>query len=237
MENSNKYECKFFSSNDTGGIRTIFVWSNNEEIRSGNETDDIIKRLLNSFLTNYQNEEAILRNGSNFVFESVDLLSYHIHKTSLKRGKSYIKSPEWVINKRATINPKNKDNKCFQYSITVALNHQNIENHPERISNIKPFIDQYNWEGIDFPAGIKDWKKFERNNKTIALNILYIPPNTKTINLAYKSKYNRKRENQVVLLMITNGEKWHYIALRSVRTDDGFNRPIRSLSRLFRGIT
>ena len=182
-------------------------------------------------------------------FESVDLLSYHIHKTSLKRGKSYIKSPEWILNKRATINPKNKDNKCFQYSITVALNHQNIENHPERISNIKPFINQYNWEGIDFPAGIKDWKKFERNNKTIALNILFIPPlplpppNTKTINLAYKSKYNRKCKNQVVLLMVTNTEqsneadKWNYIALKSVHTDDGFNRPIKSLSRLFRGIT
>ena len=183
-----------------------------------------------------------MRNGSGFVFESVDLLSYHVHKTSLKRGKSYIKSPEWVLNKRATINPKNKDNKCFQYSITVALNHQNIENHPERISNIKPFIDQYNWEGIDFPAGIKDWKKFERNNKTIPLNILFIPHNTKTINLASKSKYNRKRENQVVLLMITNSEqsneadKWHYIALKSVCTDDGFNRPIRSLPRLFRGL-
>ena len=134
----------FVSSNDTGEIRTIFVWSDNEEIRLGNETDDIIKGLINSFLNNYQKEEIILRNGSNFVFESVDLLSYHIHKTSLKRGKSYIKSPEWLINKRATINPKNKDNKCFQCSITVALNHQNIENHPERISNIKPFIDQYN---------------------------------------------------------------------------------------------
>ena len=204
----------FISSNNTGETRTIFVLSNNEEIRSGNETDDIIKGPLNSFLTNYQNEETILRNGSNFVFESVDLLSYHIHKTSLKRGKSYIKSPEWVINKRATIDRKNKDNKCFQYSITVALNHQNIENHPERISNIEPFIDQYNWEGIDFPSGIKDWKKFERNNKTIALNILFIPHNEKTINLAYKSKYNRKRENHVVLLMITNGEKWHYIALK-----------------------
>ena len=226
----------FVSSNDTGEIRTIFVWSDDEEIRLGNETDDIIKGLINSFLNNYQKEEIILRNGSNFVFESVDLLSYHIHKTSLKRGKSYIKSPEWVINKRTTVNQKNKA-KCFQYSIVVALNHQNIENHPERISNIKPFIDQYNWERIDFPAGIKDWKKFVRNNKTIAVNILYIPHNEKTINPAYKSKYNRKRENQVVLLMITNGEQWHYIALKSVRTDDGFNRPIRSLSRLFRGIT
>ena len=99
----------FVSSNDTGETRTIFVWSDNEEIRSGNETDDIIKRLLKSFLTNYQNEEKILRNGSNFVFESVDSLSYHIHKTNLKRGKSYIKSPEWILNKRATINPKNND--------------------------------------------------------------------------------------------------------------------------------
>ena len=227
----------FVSSNDTGEIRTIFVLSDNEEIRLGNETDDIVKRLISSFLNNYQKEEIILRNGSNFVFESVGLLSYHIHKTSLKRENSYIKSSEWLINKRATINPKNKDDKCFQYSITVALNHQNIENHPERISNIKPFIDKYNWKGIDFPAGIKDWKKFERNNKTIALNILYIPPNTKTINLTYKSKYSRKRENQVVLLMITNGEKWHYIALKSEPTDDGFNRPTKSLSKLFRRIT
>ena len=71
--------------------------------------------------------------GSDFIFESVDLLHYHLHKTSLKIGKSYIKSPEWLRNKGATINPKNNDDNCFQYATTVALNHQNIENHPERI--------------------------------------------------------------------------------------------------------
>ena len=98
--NSNEWKIQinmhvnFVSSNDTGETRTIFVWSDNEEIRSGNETDDIVKGLLNSFLNNYQKEEMVLRNGSNFVFESVDLLSYDIHKTSLKRGKSYMKSPE-----------------------------------------------------------------------------------------------------------------------------------------------
>ena len=98
-------------------------------------------------------------------------------------------------------------------------------------------------EGIDIPSGIKDWKKFERNNKTIALNTLYVTHNTKTINLACKSKYNRKSENRVVLLLITNSkqsdefDKWHYIVLKSVHTDDGFNRPIRSLWRLFKGIT
>ena len=197
--------------------------------------------LLNLFLINYQKEEIILRNGSNFKFDSVDLLAVRIHKTNLKTRKWYIKSPDWIFNKRATINPKNKDNKYFQYAIAVALNHQNIENHPE-ISNIKLFINQYNWKDIDFPIGVKDWEKFEKNNKKVALNILYTPPNTKEIKLAYKSKYNRKRKNQVVLLMITDNkqsdeiDKWHYIALKSIHTDDRF-KPISNLSALFRGIT
>ena len=220
--NSNEWKIQinmnvnFVSSNDTGETRTIFVWSDNEEIRLGNETDDIIKGLINSFLNNYQKEEMILRDGSNFVFESVDLLSYHIHKISLRRGRSYVKSPEWVLNKRATVNPKNEDKKCFQYSIAVELHHQNIQNHPERISNIKPFIIQYNWEGIEFPAGIKDWERFEKSNETIALNILFIPHDEKIINLAYKSKYNRELENQVILLMVTDGKKSHYTTLKSV---------------------
>ena len=81
----------FVSSKDTGEIRTIFVWSDNEDIWSGNGTDYIVKGLLNSFLNNYQKNEIVLRNGTDFVFESVDLLFYHIHKTSLKRGKSYMK--------------------------------------------------------------------------------------------------------------------------------------------------
>ena len=159
----------FISTNDTGEIRTFYMLSNNEEIRLGNETPEIISKLIKYFLSNYQGEEKMLRSGSNFVFDSVDLLYVDIHKIDLKRGKSYIKSPEWILNKRATIHPKTKDNKCFHYSITVALIHQEIENHPERISNIKPFIDKYNWKGIDFPAGIKDWKKFEENKKEVAL--------------------------------------------------------------------
>ena len=80
----------FISSKDTGEICTIYVWSDNEEIRQSNETDNIIKGLLNFFLNNYQQGNEILREGSCFVFESVDLLSYTFHKTSLKREKSYI---------------------------------------------------------------------------------------------------------------------------------------------------
>ena len=62
-------------------------------------------------------------------------------------------------------------------------------------------------------------------------------PHDEKKNLSNKSKYNRKRKNRVVLLMITDGKKRHYIALKSEPTDDGFNRPIKSLSKLLRGIT
>ena len=75
---------------------------------------------------------------SKFVFENVELLHYKLHKISLNRGGSYVDSPEWLKNKKATINPKNNDEKCFQYALTVALNYQNIKNNPERITKIKP---------------------------------------------------------------------------------------------------
>ena len=81
----------------------------------------------------------------------------------------------------------------FHYALTVALNYKQIKSHPERISKINPFIDQYNWKEINFPSHKKDRKKFESNNKSMALNILYGPHNTKEIRHAYKSKYNLER--------------------------------------------
>ena len=125
---------KNVSLDDAMDIRTFYVWSKNEEIRLGNETDDIVESLTNSFLNNYKREQQVSREKSNLIFDSVDLIQYKFHKTSLKRGSSYIKSPEWIANKKATINPKNaRCNYCFMYSIVVALNHQNIQNHPERM--------------------------------------------------------------------------------------------------------
>ena len=72
--------------------------------------------------------------GSEFVFDSVDLLYYKFHTLSLNRGGSYIDSPKLLQNKKATIDSKNNDGKCSQYAITVAFNHQNIKNNPERIN-------------------------------------------------------------------------------------------------------
>ena len=102
-------------------------------------------------------------------------------------------------NKKSTINPKNKYYKCFQYAVTLALNLDKINKNSQRISKIKPFIEQYNWKDIDFPSTSNDWKKFELNNE-IALNILCVPHNTKKIEIAYKSKHNLTREKQVIKL-------------------------------------
>ena len=85
---------------------------------------------------------------------------------------------------------------CFKIKLSKQL--KNLQ----RISNLKPYIDQYNWKEIVFPLERGDWKKFELNNKSVALNILFVPYNAEKIRLAYTSKHNYKRENQVILLMI-----------------------------------
>ena len=153
--------------------------SSNVEVMIGTETDEINEELFKSFLQKYQEglEESI--RGSEFIYDSVDALYYNLNKLSLSRGGSYVDSPIWLKNKKARIDPQNKkDDRCFQHAVTVALNYQKIEKNSERISKVKPFIDQYNWKGIDFPSHSKDWKKFESNNKSIALNILYVLHNT-----------------------------------------------------------
>ena len=114
-----------------------------------------------------------------------------------------LKSLGWLRGKKEAI--INNDN-SFQNALNDTLNYQTTETNPERISKLKPYINRYNWEGIEFPAGPKDWKKFERNNKANVLNTLFIPHNAKTIRVAYRSEYNSNRKKQVLLSMITDGK-------------------------------
>ena len=162
--------------------------------------------------------------GSGFVFNGINYFYYDFNRVSISKGGSYIESPKWLKDKKSTVNQKNNDNKCFQYATTLALNFDRVTNHPERVTKVKSFIDKYNWNDINLPTIRKDWNRFEVNNKNVALNILYLPFNTKKIEITYKSKYNLVRDNQVILLMISNGENWHYLA-------------VKSLPRLLRGIT
>ena len=73
----------FMCITDKEKTRTFQIKSDNAELRLGNDTSEIIKELINSFLSNYQKEEQILRNGSNYIFESVDILDIYIHNIKL----------------------------------------------------------------------------------------------------------------------------------------------------------
>ena len=118
----------------------------------GDDNDDIIEQLFESLLQKYEENLQNKMRGSEFEFDGVNFLYYDFNK--------------------------NNDDKCFQYAVTLALNLDKIKKDSQRVSKIKLFIEKYNWEDIDSPSTSKDWKKIECNNE-VALNILYVPYNTK----------------------------------------------------------
>ena len=77
-------------------------------------------------------------------FYSVQLMYCKCHRKGFRRCGSYIDSPDWRKKKKATIIPKNKDDKGFQYAVMVALNYREIESHAEKFSNIKQYINKFN---------------------------------------------------------------------------------------------
>ena len=203
---------------DFNDKRALYVKTKNVEIMMGSDTNETVKELFESIIKTHQELMEYSTKNSGLILEGVELMNYDINKNTINRGSSYIESPTSLKSKKCTINPQNKnDTNCFQNALTVTLNYEKTNNHPEKLSKIEPFIYQYKWSEINFPSHQKDWKKFESNNKSIALNILYLPHNTKDIRHAYKSQFNLTREHQVTLLMISDkGEKWHYSCVKKL---------------------
>ena len=114
--------------------------SDNIEFMPYDNVNEVVNELSESLLSRYQIVLETSMSGSDFIFDSVELLYYKFYKINFKRGGSFIDSPDWIKKKKATIILKNVDDKCFQCAVTVALNYEEIESHPERVSNIKPFI-------------------------------------------------------------------------------------------------
>ena len=137
--------------------RIMYTRSDNVEIMFGDDSDDIIEQRFESLLQKHEEKLQNKKRGSEFEFDGVNFSYYDFNKTSINRGGSYIDSPKWLKDKKSTINPKNNDDKCFQYAVTLALNLDKIKKDPQRASKIKPFIEKYNWEDINFPSTSKDW--------------------------------------------------------------------------------
>ena len=152
----------------------------------------------------------------NFISEGTESITYNF--TEIIRVSTFVEFPEWLKSKRCVMNPQNNDNKCSQYSIILSLYHEQIKNNFFRISKIKPYINNLNWNNINFPPQEQDYKTLEMNNKSIALNILSNLHNTRKISNVYKSEFNKTRKNQVILIIITDGEKQHYLAVKNLNS-------------------
>ena len=109
--------------------QTIYSASEEVEIFMGSDTEDVIDTLFNTILQRFQQaQETSNDKGSEFIPKSVELLYYYFQKINIRRAESYIMSADWIVNKKATINPKNeRDNKCFQWSIISGLNYNKIK--------------------------------------------------------------------------------------------------------------
>ena len=96
-------------------------------------------------------------------------MDYKLHRVRFRRDGSYIKSPEWLPNKRATINPKNEnDDECLRWSTIFALNYNEIAK--KEFENI---FKKNQYEDKDFSSQQREWKNFEQTNESIALNVLF----------------------------------------------------------------
>ena len=185
------------------------------EFFEGSDINDLIQRMLAHIKTQVENPRMP---ESGFSLDKIMHLYINFHRLALTRGSSYIELPEWIKSKKAVINPQNKDEECFKWAVIEALHHEDIKNNPERMSLLRPYEKQYNWKGLEFPVSIKKIDKFEKNNPGIAVNVLFsnkkcLDEDTYTVR---RSERNVKCKKQVNLLMIVDGEKRHYTAIKNI---------------------
>ena len=142
----------FEQNNESIALNVLFASQNNEEITLVYKSEHNCNRENNVLLLMINYDEKYYYFA---VKSKLDLYSF-----------------EWLRSKKESIT--NEDN-CFQNALNDSLDYQKIEKDPQKISKLKPYINQYNWKGIKFPSDKEDWKKFEQINKEIALNILFVP--------------------------------------------------------------
>ena len=126
-----------FINSLTDVTKERFLYSDNIIIRPTDDSNKATRDLCNSLLNRYQETLENKMEGSSFVFDYINFIDIKFNQIDLIRGWTYIETPAWLSKKKATINPKNDeedDNKCFMNAFTVALNHQEIADHSERIS-------------------------------------------------------------------------------------------------------
>ena len=161
-------------------------------------------------------QEVEQTEGSGWVFLEVENLTLHTDIWDPIKASSYIDLPAELKNKKALINMKNKDNKCFLWSVLRGLNPKDRD--AERIDKyLKSKENTLNMEGIEYPVNIKeDIKRFEKQNPDISISILGYSKDEKIYPLR-RSKHamKNKRKYNIVLLLIKDGDNSHYCYVKN----------------------
>ena len=157
--------------------------------------------------------------GSGWVFVEVENLTLHTDIWDPIKASSYIDLPKELKNKKAIINMKNEDNKCFLWCVLRALNPKDANG--ERIDkDLKSKEHTLNMEGIAYPVDFKGIKRFEKQNLDISISILGYSKDERIYPLRIskytKSKKEDERKHNIVLLLIKNGENSHYCLIKNL---------------------
>jgi len=178
---------------------------------------DIIRKYEDIFEETLAKIDEFQQKGSGFTLESISSIYLDIYNFNPLKGRSYIELDDRIKMKRAIINIKNEDDKCFLYCI-CAYNHPNTNKHENLVSSYKKYVDEINMDGIEFPVCIDDIGLFEKNNTDYAIYVYsendeleIIPIRTspyqnrpKIVNLFLIERYNKDKTYQCHYCLITD---------------------------------
>ena len=179
-------------------------------VYSLNDKNEIVTAMIEHMVQ--QIENPALRN-SKCVFDRVLHMDIDFHRLNLTRGSSYVPLPDWLMKKKAMINPKNSDRECFKWAVIAAMNWEEIGNNPERVSKLRRYEREFDWSGLEFPLSLRDINKFERNNE-IGVNILAVEH--RKIYICRKGRDYDRIVNLMLIADIVNPNKKHYVAVKSL---------------------
>ena len=132
------------------------------------DMDEIVSAMIEHM--KQQIENPALRD-SKLVFDRIIHMDIDFHRLNLTRRSSYIPLPDWLAEKKTIIYPKNSDLECFKWAVIAAMRWEEIDRDHQRISKLRRYENDFDWDGIKFPASIRDIKRFESRSK-ITMNIL-----------------------------------------------------------------
>ncbi|GBC28037.2 hypothetical protein RIR_jg2311.t1 [Rhizophagus irregularis DAOM 181602=DAOM 197198] len=173
-----------------------------------------------------QKVEDYVNYGSGWEFYRVEKIFIEISQFQPPTGAGHIPLPKDLATKKGVVNPANDDDKCFQWAILAALHP--VEKNAERISKYKEYVNELNFEGIEFPVQADEviLRRFERQNPTIALCICEWRDH-RLCPIYVTDRDDAEGRKIIDLVLISNGEKQHYCWIKNMsrlvnkRTKDG----------------